>query len=117
MNSRDNLWLDFAEIYDLISKVKKHLHPRSMVCEDCLANYKQAADLYNGDFLAGFSLRDSPEFDNWQYFQTVELHEKLEEFIINLLNGIQKNMNLIKPSTMPDIGCNWTNLMRKPTGH
>jgi DNA-binding SARP family transcriptional activator len=73
----DNLWLDVAEFYDLISVVKKHVHPRGMVCEDCLANYKQAADLYNGDFLAGFSLRDSSEFDNWQYFQTEELRREI----------------------------------------
>jgi DNA-binding SARP family transcriptional activator len=73
----DNLWIDVAEFYALINKAKKHVHPRGMVCEHCLSNYKQAADLYNGDFLAGFTLRDSPEFDNWQYFQTEELRREI----------------------------------------
>ena len=77
MISRDNLWLDVVEFHNLISKVKKHVHPRGMVCEDCLANYKQAVALFNGDFLAGFSLKDSPEFDNWQYFQTEELRREI----------------------------------------
>jgi len=77
MIPRNDLWLDFVEFHDLISKVKRHVHPRMIVCEDCLANYKQAAALSMGDFLAGFSLRDSPEFDNWQYFQTVELNREI----------------------------------------
>jgi DNA-binding SARP family transcriptional activator len=77
MISRNNLWLDIMEFHDLIRQVKKHVHPRGMVCEDCLANYKQAVALFNGDFLAGFSLRDSPEFDNWQYFQTEELRREI----------------------------------------
>jgi DNA-binding SARP family transcriptional activator len=86
MISRDNLWLDIIEFHDLISKVKKHVHPRGMVCEDCLANYKQAADLFNGDFLAGFSLRDSPEFDNWQYFQTEELRREIGKIYNQLID-------------------------------
>ncbi|MGH2451968.1 MAG: BTAD domain-containing putative transcriptional regulator, partial [Candidatus Limnocylindria bacterium] len=33
----------------------------------------EAAELYRGDFLAGFGLRDSPEFDDWQAAQADEL--------------------------------------------
>ena len=73
----DNLWLDITEFHDLLEKSKNHIHPRGIVCEQCLSNYKEAAALFNGDFLAGFSLRDSPEFDDWQYFQTVELNREI----------------------------------------
>ena len=30
-------------------------------------------DLFANDFLAGFSLPDSPQFDDWQFFQQEEL--------------------------------------------
>jgi DNA-binding SARP family transcriptional activator len=37
----------------------------------------EAAALYRGDFLAGFSLRDSPEFDDWQFFTAEALRRDL----------------------------------------
>lgn len=33
----------------------------------------EALDLYRDDFLAGFTLRDCPEFDQWQFMQADEL--------------------------------------------
>ena len=39
---------------------------------DCAASLpllERAIALYKGDFLAGFSLRDSVDFDDWQYYQ------------------------------------------------
>lgn len=44
-------------------------HP---VCPACLAALEEAAALYRGAFLEGLTLRDSPEFDEWQYFQGEE---------------------------------------------
>ena len=77
MITSEKLWVDIVEFHDLIRNVKRHVHPRGMVCEHCLIYYQQAAELSMGDFLAGFSLRDSPEFDDWQYFQTVELDREI----------------------------------------
>ncbi|QLQ04650.1 MAG: AAA family ATPase [Anaerolineae bacterium] len=36
-------------------------------CADCLPLLAEAAVLYRGDFLAGFTLRDAPAFDDWQF--------------------------------------------------
>lgn len=36
-----------------------------------------AAALYRDDFLAGFSLKDSPAFDDWQFFQAESLRGEL----------------------------------------
>lgn len=33
----------------------------------------EAADLYTADFMAGFTLPDCPEFDDWQFFRREEL--------------------------------------------
>ncbi|MCG3209673.1 MAG: hypothetical protein FOGNACKC_03300 [Anaerolineae bacterium] len=36
-----------------------------------------AANLYRDDFLAGFTLPDCPEFDEWQFFQAESLRQEL----------------------------------------
>jgi DNA-binding SARP family transcriptional activator len=36
-----------------------------------------AAALYRGDFMAGFTLRDSPAFDDWQSVETQRLQQRL----------------------------------------
>jgi len=38
-------------------------------CGASLALLERALALYRGDFLAGFSLRDSVDFEDWQYYQ------------------------------------------------
>jgi predicted ATPase len=56
---------------------KSHGHPADQVCFRCQAPLAEAADIYRGDFLAGFSLRDSVEFDNWQFLQAERLRREL----------------------------------------
>ncbi len=38
-----------------------------------LASLESAVALYTGDFLSGFTLPDSPAFDEWQFFETERL--------------------------------------------
>ncbi|MDX1385630.1 MAG: BTAD domain-containing putative transcriptional regulator, partial [Thermoanaerobaculia bacterium] len=40
-------------------------HPDDDVCPRCVPHLEAADDLYGGPFLAGFSLRDAPDFDDW----------------------------------------------------
>src|SRR5258708_32346756 len=42
-----------------------------------LEHLSQAAALYSGDFLSGFSLPDCPVFDEWQFFQRESLRQAL----------------------------------------
>ena len=53
------IWVDaqlFKTLLSLTQKEIKHL--------------QEAVDLYRGEFLAGFSLPDAPDFDDWQVTQT-----------------------------------------------
>ena len=65
-----------------LAAVTRHDHPHGQACSECLAELSRAADLYRGDFLAGFTLADAPDFDTWQTCQTetfrLELAEALE---------------------------------------
>ncbi len=62
----EELWVDVREARQLIAGVKKHTHKDEETCPDCRARLEQAAALYAGDFLEGFTLPDCPEFDDWQ---------------------------------------------------
>jgi len=64
------LWLDAAAFQELLDECRAHGHPPEQVCPACLPLLSETVALYRDDFLAGFTLRDSPGFDDWQSFQT-----------------------------------------------
>jgi DNA-binding SARP family transcriptional activator len=43
-------------------------------CDACLSHLEAAAALYRGEFLAGLSLPDSPEFEDWLLVRRESLH-------------------------------------------
>src|SRR3954466_13012319 len=47
----------------------------------------QAADLYPDDFLAGFSLRDAPGFDDWQAAVSDDLRRRLTQVLARPTRG------------------------------
>ena len=57
------------------------------MCPECLAALAEAVELYRADFLAGFTLRDSPSFDEWQFFQTEGLRDDLAVVLEQLVRG------------------------------
>ncbi|MEW5989361.1 MAG: BTAD domain-containing putative transcriptional regulator, partial [Chloroflexota bacterium] len=66
----DRLWTDVVEFEQRLGQSQTHHHRPGELCPACLAALTEAADLYRDDFLAGFSLSDSPAFDAWQSAQT-----------------------------------------------
>jgi DNA-binding SARP family transcriptional activator len=42
-----------------------HGHDPRDVCDRCISHLRAATDLYRGDFMEGFSIRASAEFDDW----------------------------------------------------
>src|SRR5512138_2216281 len=52
----------------------------------CVEILTTAAQLYTGDFLAGFGLPDSPSFDEWQFFQREGVRQQLAEVLQGLVN-------------------------------
>jgi len=71
------LWIDIETFHDNLAQCQAHGHGPADTCSDCLAPLTSATDLYRGDFLAGFTLRDSPAFDEWQFFQAETLRSEL----------------------------------------
>lgn len=62
----DAPWVDALEFRRLIASRRNHDHAEKEVCAACLEPLRQAVALYQDDFLAGFALRDSASFDDWQ---------------------------------------------------
>ena len=80
-------WLDVEQFRKLVRAWQEHGHPESELCPRCLPALAEAVELYRGDFLAGFTLRDSVNFDDWQFFQAEGLRQELASALERLLRG------------------------------
>lgn len=79
-----NLWVDVTEFRARLAACRTHGHPAADACPACLTPLAEAAALYRDDFLTGFSLRDSAEFDDWQFMQVETLRGELAEALEKL---------------------------------
>lgn len=52
-----------------------------------VASAARSVELYRDDFLAGFALRDSVNFDDWQYFEADSLRRELAEGLERLVDA------------------------------
>jgi DNA-binding SARP family transcriptional activator len=72
-----SLWLDVDVFRQLLAASETHDHPAAQMCRNRLTPLEEAVELYSDDFMAGFTLRDSPVFDEWQFFQREALRGEL----------------------------------------
>jgi DNA-binding SARP family transcriptional activator len=72
-----DIWVDVQTFHQHLAACKIHGHPASQVCPACVAPLTDAVVLYRGDFLAGFGLKDSINFDAWQLSQAEVLRREL----------------------------------------
>ncbi len=72
-----DLWLDVAQFQQQLAACRNHGHPADHVCSACLAPLAAAVELHRGEFLAGFTLRDCPAFDTWQFAVAEQLSRDL----------------------------------------
>jgi diguanylate cyclase (GGDEF)-like protein len=70
-------WLDARAFRDLLAACQAHEHASLEACTTCLDVLSEASSLYHDDFLAGFTLPDSPAFDEWQFFESQGLRDEL----------------------------------------
>jgi predicted ATPase/DNA-binding SARP family transcriptional activator len=74
-----HIWLDLAEFRRYLHEATvatKHLSRNS---SECLESLSKAVQLYHAHFLAGFTLKDSSAFDEWQTWQAERLKRELLE--------------------------------------
>ena len=81
-------WVDLLQFRARLAACKAHGHGAAAVCPDCLGPLGDAVALCGGDFLQGFSLRDSLGFDDWQYHQGEILRRELDGALDRLARGL-----------------------------
>jgi predicted ATPase/DNA-binding SARP family transcriptional activator len=73
--------VDLLEFQALIAAA----HTASHTTEEQMDDLRAAIALYRSDFLAGFSLPDSPLFDEWQFFTADRLRRNLADALQQLI--------------------------------
>src|SRR5512146_1874592 len=77
-NPHSRYELDVTRFRNLTEACRTHRHPgQPEDCAECAARLAQAMKLVRGPFLEGFSLPDSPAFDEWLFFQREYLHRQI----------------------------------------
>jgi DNA-binding SARP family transcriptional activator len=82
----ESIWIDVIAFRALLARSHSHLHEADVVCAECVAVLQQAIELYQADFMAGFSLIDSVEYDDWQLRQREWLSRELSGCLRRLSN-------------------------------
>lgn len=72
-----DLVVDVTRARELFEECARHKHDPLEPCESCINLLNQAVALWRGDFLSGFTLRDSLPFDNWHSFEAETLRKEL----------------------------------------
>jgi predicted ATPase/DNA-binding SARP family transcriptional activator/predicted negative regulator of RcsB-dependent stress response len=68
--------LDVDLFHSKLVECRAHGHDHSEGCPACIPPLLAATALVRGDFLSGFSLKDSPNFDDWQLLQAESLRRE-----------------------------------------
>ena len=79
------LRLDVDEFRARMASLSDHGHAPTEVCARCGGPLAEAVGLWRADFLAGFGLRDSVDFDDWQFFHADELRTELGSALAHLV--------------------------------
>jgi predicted ATPase/DNA-binding SARP family transcriptional activator len=83
-NAASDHWLDVAAFAAALNACEQHPHRRLDLCEPCIERLHRAMDLYRGSFLEGFSLGDSPSFDEWTLLQQERFHRQVVDALCRL---------------------------------
>jgi DNA-binding SARP family transcriptional activator len=70
-------WIDVEALRQHLAACAAHGHPPQDTCPACVPLLEEAVDLYRDGFLAGFTLRDAPAFDEWQFFEGEGLRDEM----------------------------------------
>ena len=92
------VWIDVEQFQQHLECLRQHGHADSEVCARCVEPLTQAAELYREDFLAGFSLRDSGDFDDWSFFQAEHSAPRIDGALDRLVRLLACSMTMQPPS-------------------
>lgn len=82
-NPAADFTLDVTRFAELLARCEECEHPTGAIhqCLACIDRYHEAATLYQGDFLAGFYVRESATFEEWVVLQREHYHRQALELL------------------------------------
>jgi DNA-binding SARP family transcriptional activator/predicted ATPase len=80
-------WLDVAVLATAVDACAAHCPEGTVLCEPCLKRLAEAVQLYRGDLMEGFSLADSPEFEQWILVQREHARRQMVYALSRLAAG------------------------------
>jgi len=89
LNPAASVRVDVTTFTKLIADSNAHGHAEFERCSPCLARLRQAVDLYQGDFLAGFTVADSDPFEEWRRITQEHLHLQTLDALTKLANAAE----------------------------
>ncbi len=89
MDKGENVWIDVDEFRAGLAECESHGHKANQVCSRCITPLSKTVALYQDDLMKGFTLRDSPDFDDWQFFEAESLRRELAHALGRLAEGYQ----------------------------
>ena len=88
LNPAYPLRVDVRDFEQGAGAIAAHGHDAREVCPRCFDPLETSIGLYRGDFLEGFTLRDSAPFDDWQFYESDRLRRQLAGFLELLAAGL-----------------------------
>lgn len=92
--------LDVADFKALLQAQARHHATPAEDCAACIGWLEQASAYYRGDFLAGFALRTSLPFEEWQTLEQEALH-------IQALDALTRIVAFYERRGRPDLVCSY----------
>lgn len=86
---RDLVNIDVYHFRQLWAACRAHEHGALVDCADCISRLQQAADLYQGEFLSGIFIKNSPPFEEWVLYLREQLHRQALEALHVLTNCLE----------------------------
>ena len=86
LKQSQEVWIDLDQFRQQLMAWQEHGHPEGELCPACRATLAEAVALYRADFLAGFTLPDSPDFEEWRFFQNENLRRELAGALTRLIS-------------------------------
>lgn len=83
--------VDVITFNQLLADCTSHAHDQLITCQLCLARLRQAVNLYQGDFLAGFTMDDSAPFEEWRRVTQEQCHIAALDALAQLTDAYEAN--------------------------
>jgi DNA-binding SARP family transcriptional activator len=88
LDQENGLSSDVTQFRHFLTARSEHAHAADQTCPECLPLLAEAVALYQADFLAGFTLPDTVEFDDWQTFEADGLRREYGTALARLVDGL-----------------------------